>query len=91
MLSGTESSKIPLEAHIQHLSVNVHYPVLSDMALFFFITFIHFLRERQRQRQSVSRGGAERERESQNLEQAPDSELSAQSPMWGSNSQTGRS
>ena len=34
---------------------------------------------------------AERERERQNLKQAPGSELSAQSPMWGSNSQTARS
>ena len=33
-------------------------------------------------------GGAEREGERENLKQAPGS---AQSPMWGSNSQTGRS
>ena len=36
-------------------------------------------------------GGAEREREAQNLKQAPGSELSAQSPTRGSNSQTARS
>ena len=41
----------------------------------------------------MSRGGAEREREkeTQNLKQAPGSELSAQSPMRGSSSQTMRS
>ena len=39
----------------------------------------------------MSGGGAERERETQNLKQAPGSELSAQSPTWGSNSQTARS
>ena len=36
-------------------------------------------------------GGAERERETQNLKQAPGSELSAQSLMWRLNSQTMRS
>ena len=52
-----------------------------------------FLRERE----SMSRGEAhsererERERETQNLRQAPGTELSAQSPTWGSNSQTVRS
>ena len=48
-------------------------------------------RERERQRQSMSRGGAKRERETQNLKQAPGSELSAQSPMWGMNPPTMRS
>ena len=42
--------------------------------------------ERERMRASRSRGGAERERETQNPKQPPDSELSAQSPTWGSNS-----
>ena len=36
-------------------------------------------------------GGGERKRETWNLKQAPDSELSAQSPTWGSNPQTARS
>ena len=40
----------------------------------------------ERERQSITRGGAERERETQNVKQAPDSELSAQSPTWGWNS-----
>ena len=40
---------------------------------------------RQRERQSASRGGTERE-EDTDSEAAPGSELSAQSPMWGSNS-----
>ena len=46
-----------------------------------------FLRERERERERrMSRGGAERERETQNPKQAPGSEVSAQSPTWGSNS-----
>ena len=40
-------------------------------------------------RQSMSRGGAERE--TQNVKQATGSELSAQTPKWGSNSQAVRS
>ena len=39
----------------------------------------------------MSRGEAERERERQNPKQAPGSELSAQNPTWGLNSQTVRS
>ena len=41
-----------------------------------------FIFERVRERQSVSRGEAEREGDTES-EQAPGSELSAQSPMWG--------
>ena len=52
-----------------------------------------FEREREREsgRQSTSGGGAEREGGRHNLKQAPGSEPSAQSPTWGSNSQTARS
>ena len=50
-----------------------------------------FIFERERKRISMSRGGAERERETQNLKQAPGSELSAHSPTQGLNSQTARS
>ena len=39
-----------------------------------------------REKESVSRGGAERERETQNPKQAPGSELSPESPMWDSKS-----
>ena len=39
----------------------------------------------------MSRGGAERERETQNLKQTPGSELSAQSLTWGSTSGAVRS
>ena len=39
----------------------------------------------------MSGGGAERESETQNLKQAPGSELSAQSLMWGLNPQAVRS
>ena len=44
-----------------------------------------FISERARARERMSRGGAERERKTQNLKQAPGSELSAQSLMWGLN------
>ena len=44
-----------------------------------------------RERQSVSRGRAEKERETQNLKHALGSELSAERPMRGSNSWTARS
>ena len=56
----------------------------------FFLMFI-FERERERESVRVSRGGAEREKETENQKQALGSELSAQSPTRGSNSQTARS
>ena len=48
-------------------------------------------RERQIQRDRVQAGEAQRERETQNPEQAPGSELSAQSLMQGLNLQIMRS
>ena len=39
----------------------------------------------------MSGEGAQRERETKNLKEAPGSELSAQNPTWGLNSQTTRS
>ena len=48
---------------------------------FFFILFMFIF---ERERQSMNGGGAERE--TQNMKQAPGSELSAKSPTWGSNS-----
>ena len=53
--------------------------------------FIIFEREREKERDRVQAGEAQRERETENLKQAPGSELSAQSPMWGLNSRTMRS
>ena len=58
-----------------------------------------FLRERERDRESVCvcaharvhEQGRGRETETQTMKQAPGSDLSAQSLMWGSNSQTVRS
>ena len=47
----------------------------------FFLTFIHFLRDREREQAGVG----QREGETQNPKQAPGSELSAQSPTRGSN------
>ena len=51
---------------------------------FFFKCFYLFLRQRETEHEQ----GRGRERETQNLKQAPGSELSAQSPTRGSNSQT---
>ena len=52
-----------------------------------FIFCVYFIFEKEREQA----GEGKRERESQNLKQAPGSELSAQSPTRGSNSQTVRS
>ena len=52
-----------------------------------FLTVIYF-RETERERVSTQVGEGARERETQNPKQAPGSELSAQSPTRGSNSQT---
>ena len=57
-------------------------------ALFYFFNVYLFLREREREH---GQGEEQRERETQNPKRAPDSELSAQSPTWGSNPQTMRS
>ena len=50
-----------------------------------------FIFERERDTDRAWAGEEQREKETQNPKQAPVSELSAQSPMWGSNSQTARS
>ena len=47
---------------------------------------LFILRQRERERERVWEG--QRERETQNLKQSPDSELAAQSPKRGSNPQT---
>ena len=53
--------------------------------------FYLFLTERDRERETEREwGGAEREGDT-DPKQAPGSKLSAQSPTWGSNSQTMRS
>ena len=55
--------------------------------LFFFFNVYLFLRQRETEHER----GRVREGETQNLKQAPGSELSAQSPTRGSNSRTARS
>ena len=87
---------------VSHLSMwfedpTVHWGHFSSLAFqnaifllfekFCFNVYLFFLRERERE--SMSGGGAERE--TQNLKQAPGSELSAQSPTQGSDPQTARS
>ena len=60
---------------------------LGIFLIFSFLLFIYFETERDR----VWAGEGQRGRETQNPTQAPGSELSAWSPMRGSNSQTRRS
>ena len=48
-------------------------------------------REAERAQTGEGQRETERQRETQNLKQAPGSELSAQNPMWDSNTQTIRS
>ena len=53
---------------------------------------LYFLRERDRETERQSEGGRGREREGgTDLKQVPGSELSAQTPTWGSNPRTARS
>ena len=54
----------------------------------FCINFLNVLFIFERQRNSTSGERAEGERETQNPKQGPGCELSAQSPTWGSGSQT---
>ena len=64
----------------------LHNSITTNLASFFFLMFIF---ETERNRAWVGEG--QRERETQNLKQAPGSELSAQSPTRGSNPLTMRS
>ena len=68
---------------------SVHWFSVSPLAFFKkFLMFILFMREIETE---LEWGEGQRERETQNPRQAPGSELSAQSPMQGSNPQTMRS
>ena len=58
----------------------------KEKIVFNFLMFHLFLRERKREREHTEEG--QRERETQNLKQAPGSEPSAQSPTWDLNSWT---
>ena len=64
-------------------------PVTILKFFFFFLSLFIFERETERQRDREQ--GKGRERETQNPKQAPGSELSAQSPTRGWNTQTARS
>ena len=81
--------------YFEHFSLNTSlYSLLAfivseenlDVILFFFNVYL-FLRQRETEHEQ----GRVRERKTQNQKQAPDSELSAQSPMQGSNSRTAKS
>ena len=56
-----------------------------------YVYCLMFIFEREREREREQTGEGQREGETQNLKQAPGSELSAQSLAWGSNLQTVRS
>ena len=70
-------------------------PMLFLFVLFKFFFFLHLIfereRERERERETEHKWGRGRDNETQNLKQAPGSELSAQSPTRALNSQTVRS
>ena len=58
--------------------------------IYFYLIFLKFIFERETETEHEW-GWWQRERQTQNLKQDPGSELSAQNPMWGSNSQNARS
>ena len=78
--------KVCIIAKIQRMTTILDYILIHSIRLsakeFFFNIYL-FLRQTETECEWV---GAETEREAQNLKQAPGSELSAQSPTWGSNS-----
>ena len=65
--------------------------MLEFKKIFFFFKFFFNVYLFLRQRETAHEWGRVRERETQNLKQAPGSELWAQSPTRGSNSRTARS
>ena len=80
-LSDTDVHFLP-----KRVSCGQHWFIRHIRVLNFFNVYL-FLRERDR----VQVGEGQRQRETQNLKQAPGSELSAQSLMWVLNSWTARS
>ena len=80
--------------HLSWIKADAKSPGLSSMtsssSLSLFCFTVYFW-ERERQRDREWAGEGQTERETQNPKQAPGSELSAQSPTRGSNSQTARS
>ena len=66
---------------------NSRYCEIMTLQCLFFFNFFNVLFVFETDRDSMNGGGAERE-ETQNRKQAPVSELSAQSPARGSNSQS---
>ena len=82
-----KSEELPLAFLTLRFTSDILPQFLFIWKYFFLIYFFKrlFLRDR------AGAGEGRRERETQNLKQAPGSELSAQSPTWGSNSQAVRS
>ena len=74
---------------MKHKLGSAHFQKILAYRCFFKFFFNVYLFLRERERQTASRGGAERE--TKNPKQGPDSELSAQSPTQGLNSQIMRS
>ena len=75
------------QGHLATAVENTAVVYLKGVRVDLFFRIYLFLRDRARE----GVGEGQRERETQNPKQAPGSELSAQSPMLGSNSQTRRS
>ena len=63
-------------------------PLILNAIYLFMYVFMYLFIERGRER--VQAGEGQRKKETQNSKQAPGSEVSAQSLMWGSNSWTMR-
>ena len=80
----TEDGLAPSESFV----INLSLPILIFFNVYLFGGERETERERERDRERESErvGEGQRERETQNPKQAPGSELSAQSPTWGSNS-----
>ena len=81
-----DSKRLYLDLNPDLLLLTMSEFTLADVHFFFVFFFNVYLFLIEGQRQSVSRGGAERERETQNPTQAPGSKLSARSLMRGSSS-----
>ena len=74
---------------MQRTKNNQGNPTLKDFSFFFNVFNVYlFLRDRETE---YKQGTGREQGRQQNLKQVPGSELSAQSPMWGSNSQAMRS
>ena len=96
---GAAGGFLPLDERLQvfflGLAIGLAHSVTNTketsgiLVYFILVNVFERERERERERRSMSRGGAEREGDTES-QAGSGSELSAQSPMRGSNSQIAR-